>query len=110
MWTYTDDYDVLPNLYVRSKFKDSVLQWYEVYPCEGYVLRIYSLDEYEMDEEGNLVRDENGEPILVTPYRSYGGATAMKTYNWEANPKGFTAELYEEGMIIFGKDPSLEIM
>ena len=109
-WTYENNYNILPNLNVKSVFQDGVLKRYDVYPCDGYVLRIYSLDEYEMDENGNFVLDENGNKILITPYRSYGGATARLNYDWATNPKGFAAELYEDGMIIFGKDPSVEIM
>ena len=93
MWSFTDNYDLLPNLYVRSRLKDGVLQYYQVYPCDGYVLRIPIMDEYQMDEEGNFVLDENGERILVMPYRTWGGATAMKNYDWTTNPDGFYAEL-----------------
>lgn len=95
MWTYTDDYSLLPNLYVRSRFLDGVLKHYQVYPCEGYVLRISANDEYERDEEGNIILDENGNPIII-PYRSYGGAVAMPTYDWVENSYGFRAELYED--------------
>lgn len=100
MWTYTDDLTILENLIVRSRFKDGVLKYYQVYPCDGYVLRIPIVDEYKMDEDGNLVLDENGNPILVTPYRSYGGSTEMPNYDWSANPSGFYAEVYEENMTV----------
>ena len=102
MWTFTDNLTILANLIVRGCFKDGVLIHYELYPCDGYVLRIPILDEYEMDEEGNLVLDENGDPILVMPYRSYGGATVMPNYDFTTNPNGYCAELYEEGMTVFG--------
>ena len=98
MWTYTDDLTLLDNLIVRSNLKDGVLKHFQVYPCEGYVLRVPIMDEYQMDEEGNYVLDENGERLLVMPYRSYGGATALPNYDWQANLSGFYAELYEEGM------------
>ena len=101
MWTYTDDYSILPNLYIRSIFKDGVFKWYEIYPCEGYVLRAAYLDGWLTDEEGNLVLDENDNPILV-PYYSGGGAMVGGNYDWEANPNGYAAELYEEGMVVNG--------
>lgn len=96
MWSFTDDYSILPNLYIRSQFKDGALQFYEIYPCDGYVLRIPSGDEYQMDKEENLILDENGNPILVRPYRTYGGATAMPNYDWTTNPENYYAEPYEE--------------
>ena len=102
MWTHADDYTILANLNVRSIFKDGVFKWYELYPVDGYVLRIHILDEYQIDEEGNFVFDENGNKILVTPYRSYGGAMVMPNYDFTTNPNGYCAELYEEGMIVFG--------
>lgn len=110
MWTYTDNLTLLPNLIIRSQFKDGVLRFYEIYPFTGYVLRVPFMDEYEMDENGDYVLDENGERILVTPYRSWGGATEMPDYDWTTNPKNYYAELYEEGMIIFGNPSDVEIM
>lgn len=98
MWTYENDLTKLENLIVRSNIKDGVLEFFQVYPCEGYILRMPILDEYEMDEEGNFVLDENGEKILINPYRSTGGATALPNYDWEENPSGFIAEVYEEEM------------
>lgn len=101
MWTYTDDLSLIENITVRGQYKDGVLKFYEIYPMEGYVLRIPCMDEYLRDEEGNLVADENGKAILETPYRSRGGATQMPDYDWTTNPEGYYAELYEEGMIIY---------
>ena len=102
MWSFADDYGILPNLYVRSRLKDGVLQYFQIYPCDRYVLRVPIMDEYQMDEEGNYVFDENGESILVMPYRTWGGATALKNYDFTTNPSGFCAELYDESMTIFG--------
>lgn len=110
MWTYTDNYDLIPNLYIRSHFKDGVLSFYQVYPCTGYVLHITANDYYLYDENGDLVFDENGNPILV-PYYHGGGCTALKTYDWATNPKGYEAVLYEEGMDVNGNIiPQPEIM
>ena len=91
MWTFEDDLTILENIIVRSRFKDGVLMHYQIYPCEGYILRIPILDEYEVDENGNFVLDENGEKILI-PYSSDGGATELPSYNWQANPSGYFAE------------------
>lgn len=101
-WTHTDDYNVLPNLIVRSKFLDGVLKRYELYPCEGYVLHIPSNDEYERNNDGNLVLDENGNPIVTRPYYSLGGATVRLNYDFTTNPNNYHADLHEEGMIVFG--------
>lgn len=103
MWTHTDDYSVLPNLYIRSMLLDGILKWFEIYPCEGYVLRIPMHDSYQVDENGDYVLDENGNMILERPYRTWGGAMEMPNYNWVTNPKNYHAELYEEGMEVFGK-------
>lgn len=101
-WTHSDNYNLLPNLYVRNVFKDDVFKWYEIYPCEGYVLRIYSLDD-------NYV-DENGEPYIES-YRTWGGAMVLnQNYDWTTNPDGYTAELYDESMTVHGTDPSHEVI
>ena len=110
MWTYTDNLALLPNLIIRSQFKDGVLRFYEIYPVTGYVLRIPTMDEYLIDENGEYVLDENGERILLTPYRSYGGATQMPNYDWAINPNNYYAELYEKGMTIFGNPSDAEII
>ena len=110
MWTHTDDCTILPNLIIRSVFLDGVLIHYRIYPVDGYVLRVLCFDEYLMDENGDYVLDENGERILVTPYRSYGGAVEMPDYDWATNPENYYAELYEEGMTIFGNPSDVEIM
>ena len=95
MWTYTDNPNLLPNLIIRSKFKDNVLVFYEIYPANGYVLRIPNSDVYHEDENGNL--------ILVTPYRTWGGATEFANYDWATNPENYYAELYDESMEVFNK-------
>ncbi|MBS6833508.1 MAG: hypothetical protein KH216_11935 [Clostridiales bacterium] len=101
MWTYNDDANLLPNIIIRSKFKDGILKHYQIYPVDGYVLRIPNMDEYRRDENGEYVLDENGEKILTVPYCSYGGAVEMPDYDWKTNPGNYHAELYEEGMIVF---------
>lgn len=101
MWTYNDDANLLPNIIIRSKFKDGILKHYQIYPVDGYVLRIPNMDEYRRDENGEYVLDENGEKILTVPYRSYGGAVEMPDYDWKTNPENYHAEIYEEGMTVF---------
>lgn len=101
MWTYNDDANLLPNIIIRSKFKDGILKHYQIYPVDGYVLRIPNMDEYRRDENGEYVLDENGEKILTVPYCSYGGAVEMPDYDWKTNPGNYHAELYEEGLIVF---------
>ena len=101
MQTYNDDANLLPNIIIRSKFKDGILKHYQIYPVDGYVLRIPNMDEYRRDENGEYVLDENGEKILTVPYRSYGGAVEMPDYDWKTNPENYHVELYEEGMIVF---------
>ena len=91
MWTYTDDYNILPNLYVRSHFHDGTLSHYQVFPVDGYWLRITTSDTYELDEDGNVVLDENGNPVVI-PYLSEGGATSKAEYNWSENPNGYIAQ------------------
>ena len=101
MWTYNDDANLLPNIIIRSKFKYGILKHYQIYPVDGYVLRIPNMDEYRRDENGEYVLDENGEKILAVPYRSYGGAVEMPDYDWKTNSENYHAELYEEGMTVF---------
>ena len=108
MWTYSDDLTLLPNLIVRSRIEDGILQFYQIYPVEGYVLWIPLGDEYEYDENGELILDENGNPIFVARYYTLGGAVVMPNYDFETNPSEFQAVLYEEGMTVFGENPILE--
>lgn len=91
MWTYEDEFSILENLVIRKKIKDGELKFYQVYPREGYILRIPVLDVYEIDEDGEFVLDNAGNKILVREHISKGGATATPDYNWEENPCGFRA-------------------
>lgn len=101
-WTYTSNFNLLPNIDVRSVFCDGILKRYDLYPCEGYVLWLPSGDNYEYDDEGNLILDENGNPILINHYYMRGGATVQLNYDFTTNPEGYQAVLYEEGMIVYG--------
>lgn len=110
-WTHTDNYTLLPNLYVRSLFEDGVLQFYEIYPCSGYVLHIPSGDMPAFDEYGNEIYDEDGNLVIEQPYYTWGGATALVGYDFATNPSGFEAVLYEENMTVFGTvNPPTEVM
>ena len=109
-WTHTDDYTLLPNIYVRSHFEDGVLKHYQLFPCPNYVLHVPSGDCPAFDEEGNELFDENGNPI-IEPYYSWGGATEFVGYDIATNPCGYEAILYQEGMQVFGGvKPPTEIM
>lgn len=101
MWTYTDNLTLLENLIVRSKFKDGVFQFYQIYPVDGYVLRIPTLDYTIEDLDGNTT---------VVQYRTWGGATELAGYDWATNPCGYCAELYDETMEVFGVDKETEKM
>ena len=101
--THIDNYNILPNLIIRSFYNDGVLYVHEIYPQNGYVLRIPRNDVYLTDDEGNYVLDENGNYIVEFPYRSWGGASEFPSYDWVANPENYYAELYVEGMEVFNK-------
>ena len=82
-----DNWNILPNLNVKHCFNDDgTLSHYTIYPAKNYVLHISSLDEPVIDDMGN----ETGE---IKPYYTDGGATALKTYDFKTNPKGFEAIL-----------------
>lgn len=101
--TPTHNTNIIPNLDIISYHdENSVLRMYEIFPLDGYVLRIHSFDEYQIDEDENFILDENGNKTLISPCRTWGGATAVPSYDWQTNPNGFTAELYEENMTILG--------
>ena len=95
IWTFQDDWNKLPNINVKHYYLDGVLIMFELYPEEGYVLHVPSGDEHALDDEGNPT-DE------IIPYYTGGGATEFPNYDWEANPENYHADLYEEGMIVFG--------
>jgi hypothetical protein len=94
-WTAQDNFGLLPNIIVRTKFKNGVPQWYELYPFSGYVLHIPSGDVAIYDFSGEII-------IGTQPYYTYGGATIHLNYDFFANPNNYHADLYEEGMIVFG--------
>lgn len=96
-WTYSDNYNLIPNLYIRSHYKNGVLSHYQIYAIDGYVLYSPSNNRYMYDENGEIIYDESENPI-VEPYYSWGGATEMPTYDWANNPKQWQAVLHEEGM------------
>jgi hypothetical protein len=111
-WTRSEpNYDLIPNLYVQEVLKDGVFQHYVIYPCSGYVLHVPSGDIFLYDDEGNIVLDEEGNAVVEIPCYTWGGATEFAGYDWAANPHGYEAVLYEEGMTIFGDvKPPHEIM
>lgn len=94
MWTIQEIFDILPNIIIKAHYKDEVLQFYQLYPVQNYLLHVPSGDSIEKDEEGNPILDENGEEIIV-PYLSEGGATTLKNYDFEINPLGFEAIIKE---------------
>lgn len=99
-WTVTHNTNIIPNLDVMMHYNENnELQFYEMLPLEGYVIRICALDEYVIDEEGNRVLNENDDKYLVKPWRTLGGATTVEGYDWEVNSQGFIAETYFEGIL-----------
>lgn len=102
MWTYVNNYNLLPNINVRGAYRDGVLIHYGLYPLEGYVLHLPDGDYRDIDEEGNEIYE---------PYYTWGGATVLPNYDFVTNPKGYEAVPYQEGMIVFGDvKPPHEIM
>lgn len=98
-WTIIHNTDIIPNLDVMMHYNENnKLQFYEMLPLEGYIIRIYALDEYATDEEGNRILNENGDKYIVKPWRTSGSATAVEGYDWELNSQGFAAESYFEGI------------
>lgn len=95
VWTYQDNWDILPNINVRGAYADGVLMTYNLYPAEGYVLHAPHLDEPELDEWG----EPTGE---IRPYYTWGGATERLNYDFTTNPKGWNAVPYQEGMEVNG--------
>ena len=90
-WEYKERLDLIKNLKIISCIKDNILVHYRIYPIEGYMLWIPTLDKYECDDDENIMLDENGEPILISHYYTNGGATAMPTYDWRVNPNQYQA-------------------
>lgn len=95
-WTFSDNAEILPNLRVRSQFKEGVLQFYEIYPSHGYKLWIPQLDEYEYSNEGEIVTDKDGDPVVLQHYYTDGGATEFPDYDFETNPDSLQAVLIDD--------------
>ena len=111
-WTPVHNTNLISNLDIIAYYdENNILKGYEIFPDEGYVVRIYALDEYLMDDDFNYVLDENGNKILVRPWRIWGGAAEDPSYDWAVNPRGYAAELYTPDMEVNeeGK-PDHEIM
>lgn len=82
--------DIISNLDIISYYNENdELQLYEINPIDGYVVRVYALDEY--------VTDEENDKTYIRPYYTSGSVVPFN-YDWQKNSNGYTAELYREGM------------
>ena len=80
--------DIIPNLDIVSYYNENdELQLYEINPLDGYVVRVYTLDEYVTDEETGKT--------YIRPYYT-SGSVVPNNYDFFKNPNGYTAELYRE--------------
>lgn len=100
-----DNWNILPNLNVQTVYNNNnEILVYRLYPANGYVLHIPDGDEPIYDEQGNKIGTQ--------PYYTYGGASVERTYDFATNPRNYHADLYEEGMTVYGggTKPDHEIM
>ena len=81
--------DIISGLDIVSYYNENdELQLYEINPLDGYVVRIYALDEHQAEESGKT---------HIKPYYT-SGSVVPNNYDWGKNPNGYTAEIYREGM------------
>ena len=101
MFEFTENYDLLPNICVKTAHNYGSVVYHQIYPVDGYVLRIPVCDTYKIDENGEFVLDANGNKIIDEEYRTAGGAMVVKDYEWEKNPNQYTAEKFNKNMTVY---------
>lgn len=101
MFEFTENFDLLPNIRVKTAHKNGSVVFHQIYPVEGYVLRIPLCDTYKTDENGEFVLDDSGNKIIDEEYRTSGGAMVVKDYDWDKNPNQYTAEKFNKNMTVY---------
>ena len=79
---------VYPNLEIYRRFKDGVHSGYRLIPCEGYVMYDITRTDTEplLDENGNQVWDDDGNPAEVPVTYYYTVAYLPRVYNFDNFP------------------------
>lgn len=91
--------DIIPNLDIISYYdENNNIQLYEIYPLDSYALRISALDNYQTDDNGQMLFNETRDKVFIKPYYSSGGGVVPGNYNWEENPDGYSAVLYRDDL------------
>lgn len=91
--------NIIENLDIISYYdENNIIQLYEVYPLNSYVIRIGALDEYQTDEEGKLILNETNDKVFIKPYYAEDGVAIPNTYDWETNPNEYSAVLYNDNL------------
>ena len=80
-YTYEDMESPIPNATIRKRLNNGVLRTYVIEPVDGYALHLESFNqheiEWEYDEEGNLILDEEGNPITIILSTTIGYKTSQ---------------------------------
>lgn len=104
-----------PNIDIYNRYKDGVLSSYKVYPHEGYVMYdendVYT--EILYDENGDMVYDEDGNPVEVTVRRYFTMAGLNARYNFDNFPYVAVPRSEVDENYIFGggnTEPPHEVM
>lgn len=101
MFEFTENFNLLPNIRVKTTYKDGSVVFHQIYPVEGYVLRIPLCDTYKTDENGEFVLDDSGNKIIDEEYRTAGGAMVVKDYDWNKNQNQYAAEKFNKNMTVY---------
>ena len=82
MWT-KELYDVnILGLEVFLVRQDGLPKHYAIFPADGFLVRVPTLDAETEDEQGMA---------QVIRYVSRGGCAEQLSYDWSVNPKGYAA-------------------
>lgn len=90
-----DTTPIIANTTMQIYSNDSGDVAYRITPVDGYVLHDNARDFEAFDENGDIICDENGDPVIAQGF-TRGTASCSINYDFNANPREFFTRLESE--------------